>query len=167
MAAVAAKKKSGRNPFARKLRTAPFALRIVRRAGGDAAIIYRRKAVPGATRASRTAPERLVSVASLAPLPYGVAIPLARAALRASLETSAPPRLQPGPALPLDHDWGVRLACFARIASGLRDVDRLSRAAAALQNASGAEAAWWLGLMDREDGARAVRALRILTEATV
>jgi hypothetical protein len=41
----------------------------------------------------------------------------------------------------------------------------LHRAAASLQHADGAEAAWWFGLMTNTKGKRAVRALRILVEA--
>jgi hypothetical protein len=141
----------------RKLRAAPFALRIVRRSGGDAAIVYRRMD-EGAKR------DRLVNVSILAPLPFVAATPLIRAAVKAANDGQV--RLKPGPSLPLDHDWGARLACYARISAGLRDADRLARAANAVYHASGAEAAWWLGLMDRQRGSRAVRALRILTEAT-
>jgi hypothetical protein len=39
-------------------------------------------------------------------------------------------------------------------------------AAGHLKEADAAEAAWWLGAMTRRDGRRAIRALRILTEAT-
>ena len=141
----------------RKLRAAPFALRIVRRPGGDAAIVYRRMA--GGTRR-----DQLVNVGMMAPLPFVAATPLIRAALKANNDGQV--WLKPGPSLPLDHDWGARLACYARISAGLRDADRLARASNALYHASGAEAAWWLGLMDRQTGSRAVRALRILTEAT-
>jgi hypothetical protein len=34
-----------------------------------------------------------------------------------------------------------------------------------MRSADATEAAWWLGLMNRRDGRRAVRALRILAEA--
>lgn len=143
-----------------KLRAAPFALRIVRRSTGDAAIIYRRMSgEPGKRN------DRLVNVGSLSPLGLAAASGLVRGALKAS-DSGASPRLAPGPSLPVDHDWGARLACFARVAAGLRDAERLSRAANALYHASGTEAAWWLGLIDRSEGARAVRALRILTDAT-
>lgn len=143
-----------------KLRAAPFAVRIVRRSSGDAAIIYRRMSgEPGKRN------DRLVNIGSLSPFGLAAASGLVRAAVKAS-DARAPGRLAPGPSLPLDHDWGARLACFARVAAGLRDAERLSRAANALYHASGTEAAWWLGLIDRAEGARAVRALRILTEAT-
>ena len=143
-----------------KLRAAPFALRIVRRATGDAAIVYRRMSGEPGTRN-----DRLVNIASLSPLGLAAASGLVRGALKGS-DSGASARLAPGPALPLDHDWGARLACFARLAAGLRDAERLSRAANALYHASGSEAALWLGLMDRAESSRAVRALRILTEAT-
>jgi hypothetical protein len=51
------------------------------------------------------------------------------------------------------------------VAAGLRNSERLHRAAANLHHADGAEAAWWLGHMARPAGKRAVRALRILVEA--
>ena len=51
------------------------------------------------------------------------------------------------------------------VASGLRNADRLHKAAMNLQHADGTEAAWWLGLMARQAGKRTVRALRILVEA--
>ena len=66
-----------------------------------------------------------------------------------------------------DVVFGHLVACYAHVAEGIRSADRLSRAAAHLQHADGAEAAWWLGLMTRErdHGGRAVRALRIFVEA--
>jgi hypothetical protein len=57
------------------------------------------------------------------------------------------------------------VACYALVAAGLRNPDRLHRAAGNLVHADGTEAAWWLGLMARPSGKRAVRALRILVEA--
>ncbi len=51
-------------------------------------------------------------------------------------------------------------------ADSLRDGARMSRAGAQLKDADAAEAAWWFGAMTRRDGRRAIRALRILTEAT-
>jgi hypothetical protein len=57
------------------------------------------------------------------------------------------------------------VAAFSLIARGLRSADGLHRAASHLQHADGTEAAWWLGLMERPGGKRAVRALRILSEA--
>ena len=141
------------------LRDAPFAVRIVRRAGGDAAIVYRRGL-------SDQRHERLVRIGALAPLAYTAGGALLRAALREiSGVRSGGPKPQPGPFYPLDADWGARIACYAFVAASLRDVERLQRAADHLRNADGPEAAWWLGLMARAAGERAVRALRILTEA--
>jgi hypothetical protein len=51
------------------------------------------------------------------------------------------------------------------VTSGLRDPERLMRAASQLRAANPDEAAWWLGLLSRDTGNRALRALRILTEA--
>jgi len=137
------------------LRQAPFALRIVQRRGGRAAIIYRRQADPQGR-------DRLQRIAALSPLAFTAAGGLVRQALEgAGLQ-------RPGPAgafIPLDADGGARLACFGLLAAGLRDGARLSRAADHLRAASGAQAAWWLGLLTQEDGGRALRALRILTEA--
>ncbi|HRU07020.1 MAG TPA: hypothetical protein P5137_14735 [Candidatus Brocadiia bacterium] len=141
-----------------KVRDASFALRVVRRTAGDAAILYRR-------RLTEAGEERLDRVAPISPLAFSAGAPLLRAAVR---ETAGPgARLATGPFHPLDADWGARVACYALVASGLRNADRLHRAAANLQHADGAEAAWWLGLMVRPNGARkrAVRALRILLEA--
>ena len=75
-------------------------------------------------------------------------------------------KLTSGPYHPLDADWGAQVACYAVLAQGLRNADRLSRAAKTLREADGPEAAWWLGLMNNGQSKRAVRALRILTEAT-
>jgi hypothetical protein len=74
-------------------------------------------------------------------------------------------RRSTGPFHPLESDWGPRVPCYALVAAGLRNAERLGRAAGHLQHADGAEAAWWLGIMARPNGKRAVRALRILTEA--
>ena len=41
----------------------------------------------------------------------------------------------------------------------------MANAADNLKHADGTEAAWWLGLLTRQDNLRALRALRILTEA--
>lgn len=138
------------------VRQASFALRVVRRRAGDAAVIYRR-------RLDEKGQERLTRIASIGALAFSAGAGLLRAAARGSNGGTA--QVAPGPYLPLDHDWGARVACYALVAAGLRDPDRLCRAAAHLQHADGAEAAWWLGLMARPGGQRAVRALRILTEA--
>jgi hypothetical protein len=144
-----------------RIRQAPFAIRIVRRQAGDAAIVYRR----GLDQRHR---DRLRRVASLGPLSLSAGMPLLRGAAR-SASHGAVARLTPGPFIPLDADWGARVACYALVAEGLRDAERLTRAADHLRNADAAEAAWWLGLMTAspEAATRATRALRILVEAVV
>lgn len=138
------------------VRQAPFALRVVRRRAGQAAILYRR------TLDSRQR-ERLTKVAPISPLAFTAGGALLRAAVR---KTSGPTaRLTEGPFHPLDADWGARVACYALVAYGLRNGDRLHKAALHLQHADGVEAAWWLGLMMSGQRRRAVRALRILVEA--
>ena len=140
------------------VRNASFAIRVVHRRAGDAAILYRRSLT-----AQRT--ERLTRVRSISPLAFVAGLALLRAAIRAS-GGPAGARIPSGPFHPLDTEWGARVACYALIASGLRNGNRLARAAGALKEADSAEAAWWLAAMTRRDGKRAVRALRILTEAT-
>jgi hypothetical protein len=136
------------------VRQASFALRIVKRRAGQAAILYRRS-----LNAKQL--ERLTRVAAISPLAFSAGAPLLRAAARASGVI----RLATGPFHPLDPDWGARVACFALVVAGLRNADRMHRAAEELKNADGAEAAWWYGLMSSRNGVRAVRALRILVEA--
>lgn len=146
------------------IRDATYALRVVRRRAGGAAVVYRR-------RLTEKGKERLERIAAIGPLAFSVGAPLLREAVRATAMLAAEPRLGPaarlvqGPFYPLDADWGARVACYALVAAGLRDADRLHRAAVSLQHADGAEAAWWLGLMGSWGRRRAVRALRILTEA--
>jgi|YNPBryunderm2012_1023409.scaffolds.fasta_scaffold05490_2 hypothetical protein len=140
------------------IRNAPFALRVSDRAGARRGIVYRR-------RPDDRGRDRLRRLAVLTPLAYGAAIPLLREAVRDSAGASAAPKLEPGPLIPLTEDWGARIACFAIISVGLRDVERLMAASAHLRAADGTEAAWWLGLLTGASGGRAARALRILTEA--
>ena len=141
------------------VREASFALRVVRRRGGDAGILYRRTLT-----ASRV--ERLTRIRAISPLAFAAAMPLLRSAVRASSGASGV-RLSTGPYHPLDTEWGARVACYSLVASGLRDGSRMARAASHLRDADGTEAAWWFGAMTRRgDGRRAIRALRILTEAT-
>ncbi len=140
-----------------KIREALFALRVVRRKEGLAGITYRRML-------GRRGRERLQRVAAISPLAFSAGTPLLRAAVRATEGADA--RLSTGPFHPLDLDWGARVACFAVVAQGLRDASRLARAAESLRQLDGAEASWWLGLMDGGRKIRAVRALRTLTEAT-
>ena len=139
-----------------KVREASFALRVVRRRTGEAAILYRR-------RLAANGEERLDRVAGISPLAFSSGMSLLRAAVRANAGSAA--KLTTGPFHPLDADWGARVACYALVASGLRNTERLHRAATNVQHADGAEAAWWLGLMARPGGKRAIRALRILVEA--
>lgn len=140
-------------------RQADYALRVVRRREGDAAVLYRR-------RLDEQGRERFQRVTSLGPIAFGAGMVLLRAAIRGSGGGSGVNgKIAYGPFHPLDAAWGARVACYALIASGLRDVERLHRAAAHIQSADATEAAWWFGLMTRADGTRAIRALRILTEA--
>lgn len=139
-----------------RIRQAPFALRVVRRRRGDAAILYRRSL-------DSKYQERLTRIAPISPLSFAAGTPLLRAAVRATTGDST--KLAAGPFHPLDPDWGARVACYALVASGLRNPERLHRAAANLQHADSTEAAWWYGLMGSRSARRAIRALRILVEA--
>ncbi len=139
-----------------KIRQASFALRVVRRRRGDAGILYRR------TLDSRH-DERLTRIAPISPLAFSAGSPLLRAAVRATSGQST--RLTTGPFHPLDADWGARVACYSLVAKGLRNAERLHRAAENLRHADETEAAWWFGNMTRPAGKRAIRALRILVEA--
>jgi hypothetical protein len=139
----------------RATRAAPFALRVVSRSEGLAAIVYRR-------RVNEHMQERFDRVAALSPLALTAAAGLLRAAVRAA---GGPARLQPGPFQPLDADWGARVAGFALVARGLRDARRLSKSAEHFRAADPAEAAAWFGRMQDGRGRRWVRALRIITEA--
>ena len=139
-----------------KIREAFFALRVVRRKKGDASILYRR-------RLTEKGEERLDRIAAISPLAFSAGASLLRGAVRAIAGPSA--KLTPGPFHPLDEDWGARVACYALVARGLRNPTRMHKAAEHLRHADGPEAAWWFGLMSQAGGKRAVRALRILTEA--
>jgi hypothetical protein len=139
-----------------KTREASFALRVVRRRAGDAAILYRRTL-------NKSQQERFTKVGPISPLAFTAGTPLLRTAVRRTSGTST--KLTPGPFFPLDDDWGVRVACYTLTAMGLRNSDRLHKAAANLHQADATEAAWWFGLMRGGQRARAIRALRILVEA--
>ncbi len=139
-----------------KIREATFALQVVRRHAGDAAVLYRR-----ALDAKQK--ERLTRIAPIGPLAFAAGAPLLRAAVRANI--TGVTKLAPGPFYPLDPDWGARVACYAMVAAGLRNADRMYKAAANLQAADSTEAAWWFGLMQNGHKARARRALRIIVEA--
>lgn len=142
------------------VRQAPYALRVVQRKGGRAAIVYCRQA-------DECGRDRLQRVAGLAPLAYTAALPMLREALRTAqcAVWERGEAQKPGAYHPLGADWGVRVACFALTAAGLRDGERLLRAAEHLRQADPNQAAWWLGLLMQADHGRALRALRILTEA--
>ena len=156
------------------IRAAPFALRVVQRKEGRAAIVYRR-------RADDKGRDRFQRLAAISALGFTAAFPLLRDAVAFSQTAAGEPQaLGPAPAatrdgrsalpatglfLPLDPDWGARVACFALVASGLRDGERLLLSAEHLRSADADEAALWLGRLTREDNLRALRALRILTEA--
>ena len=138
------------------IRQAAFALRVVRRNKGYAGILYRR-------RLDKKGRERLIKISPVGPLAFSAGTSLLRAAIRANGNPQG--KLTTGPFHPLNEDWGARVGCYALIASGLRNAERLHKAAMNLRYADGTEAAWWLGLMTRPGGKRAIRALRILTEA--
>ena len=136
------------------IRSASFALRIVKRKAGTAAIIYRRSLKTNGV-------ERLPRVAALGPLAYSAGASLLRSAVRGLGVT----KFVPGPFYPLEEDAGARVASYALLARGLRNASALHHAADNLKRADGTEAAWWLGLMTGNRGTRGVRALRILVEA--
>ncbi len=141
-----------------KIREAPYALRVVRRVQGDAAILYRR-------RLTQKGEERLDRVASISALAFTSGSGLIRTAVRQSSPSGAVARLVPGPFLGLDTDWGARVGCYALVCRGLRNAGRMSKSADQLRNAESTEASWWFGLMTGNRGLRAVRALRILLGA--
>ena len=136
------------------VRDASFALRIVKRKGGNAAIIYRRSL-------KTTGEERLARVSAIGPLAFSAGANLLRASVRGANVT----KLTAGPYYPLDHDYGARVACYALITSGLRNATAMHNAADSMKRADATEAAWWLGLMSGSRRVRAIRALRILVEA--
>ena len=136
-------------------REAPFALRVVQRREGLAAIVYRR-------RVNDHMEERFDRVAAISPLALTASSGLLRAALKAN---GGKAKLEPGPYQPLDADWGARVAGFAIVARGLREATRLSKSAEHFRGADATEAASWFGRMQDGRGLRWVRALRIITEA--
>ena len=140
----------------RSVREALFALRVVRRRGGNAAIVYRRTL-------NRNKEERLARVAAIGPLAFTAGLLLLRVAARGSEGRKT--KLEPGPYIALSPDWGVRVACYALVVRGLRNADRMYRAANHLRDADPTEAAWWFAVMTGRGGKRGVRALRVLTEA--
>jgi hypothetical protein len=138
------------------VRQAPFALRIVIRRTGKAAIVYRR-------RLTDKNNERLDRITAISSLAFTAAGPLLKEAVRSNGNGTV--ALEPGPFIPLDTDWGARLACYGLVSAGLTNAQGLFKAAQHLLYADAAESAWWLGLMTQANGRRAIRALRILTEA--
>lgn len=136
------------------IREASFALRIVKRKQGTAAIIYRRSLNPKAE-------ERLTRVAATSPLAYSAGSSLLRAATR----SAGSQKLVPGPFYALDPDAGAAVACYAIVSRGLRNATYLHNASENLRRADATELAWWLGIMSGSRSVRAVRALRILVEA--
>jgi len=159
----------------RLIRRAPFALRVVERKEGKAGIVYRRKS-------DSNGRDRLQKLSGFSTLAYTAATPLLRDAVSKSVVEAPASRrgkaqsqgdaqqrksnsLTAGRFYPLDADWGARVACFAFVSNGLGNADRLIRAAGHLRDSDANEAAWWLGMLTREDNLRPLRALRILTEA--
>ena len=139
------------------IREANFALRVVRRRAGDAAILYRRTL-------TKQQQERLTRIGAISPLAFSAGAGLLRDAVRSVNGRTT--KLTYGPFHPLDPDWGARVACYTLVAAGLRNASRLHKASDHLRQADGTEAAWWFGLMmHRSSKKRAVRALRILVEA--
>ena len=138
-----------------RIREASFALRVVRRRDGDAGIVYRRQLTDSG--------QRLVKVASISPLAFSAGAPLLRAGVRAASDGKG--KLEVGPWLSLDDDWGPRVACYGLLSEGLRNPERLHSAAVHLKVADAAESAWWFGTMTNGRAARSIRALRILVEA--
>ena len=136
------------------VREASFALRIVKRKAGTAAIVYRRSL-------NTNGDERLTRVAAIGALAFSAGASLLRASVRGANVT----KLTPGPFYPLDPDFGARVACYALVTSGLRNAGAMHNAADAMKRADATEAAWWLGLMSGVRRVRAIRALRILVEA--
>jgi len=138
------------------IRQASFAIRVVRRRDGNAGIVYRRSL-------DKNYQERLTRLGSVSPLAFSAGTGLLRTAVQTM--SGSHTKLASGPFHPMDADWGARVACYSLIAMGLRNADRLHRAAENLRHADGPESAWWLGLMTGPQGTRARRALRIFVEA--
>lgn len=146
------------------VRDASFALRIVKRKAGTAAIVYRRSL-------KTNGEERLARVAAIGALAFSAGASLLRASVRGVNITpsrggsASGGKFTPGPYYPLDQDFGARVACYALVTSGLRNATAMHNAADSLKRADATEAAWWLGLMSGARRVRAIRALRILVEA--
>ena len=93
------------------VRDSSFALRVVRRREGDAGIVYRRQLTDSG--------QHLVKIASISPLAFSAGAALLRAGVRAASGGTA--KLQAGPWLPLDDDWGPRVACYGLVSEGLHN----------------------------------------------
>ena len=139
-----------------RIRQASYALRVVRRRTGNAAILYRR-------RLTSKGRELFDRVGAISPLAFSSGTGLLHAAVKAGSGSNT--KLTTGPFLPLDPDWGARIACYTLVAKGLRNAHRMHLAAENIRHSDSTEAAWWFGLMTNSKGKRAVRALRIFVEA--
>jgi hypothetical protein len=139
-----------------KIRVANYALRIVQRKEGQAAVVYRR--ILDAQKRNR-----LVRVAAISVSGFTAGRTLLMNAVKA-VDNSVR-RLKSGPFYPIDDLWGPKIACYSLISSGLTDIDKLHRASENLRHSDDAEASWWLGIITRGDKSRGIRALRILVEA--
>ena len=137
-----------------KIREAQFALRVVQRKTGLAGIVCRRKP-------DKNGYNRLQRIGAISPIAFTASMPF----LREATDFGKNENLKPGPFYPLDNDWGSKVACFALTSSGLSNPDRLIKSASNLRNADPNETTWWLGRLTRDNNSRALRALRILTEA--
>lgn len=138
-----------------KIREAPFALRVTRRSGGLAGVVYRRSS-------GKNGYDHLHRIAGLSAVAFSAGRLLLE---KGNLAVNGSRKLQPGPFMPLDADWGARIACYALLAAGLRNPERMLTASQHFMQADGAEAAWWLGRLTRAEDSRTIRSLRILVEA--
>ncbi len=139
-----------------KIREAQFALRVVQRTSGKAAIVYRRQ-IDDNQR------ERLMRVGAISSFAFIAGKSFLQEAVKAVNKKAG--KLPTGPFHPLDEEWGPRVACYALVGSGIVDTDKLYKASENLRRSDSAEAAWWLGLMTRTNNSRPTRALRIIAEA--
>lgn len=130
-----------------------FTIRLMRRREGMVGHIYQRQ-VDARGR------YRLQRIGALNPLALRAASSMLRQAL-----PHAKTELQQGKHYPLSEAWGTRLACYALLTAGLRNAERLARAAWHMERADPIEAAYWLGRLQHAGDSRPLRALRILVEA--
>jgi len=135
-----------------------FGVRFFKCNTGYTGVVYRRgPAANGSDRLQRTS--------RISALAVSAGANLIRQAVDASSENAR--GIASGPVQALNSDWGPRVACYALVAEGLRDVDMLATAAAEMRVMPPDEAAWWLGQISvtSDRGMRARRALRILIGA--